>query len=56
MQQRYEHKLKQMLDSNNANIVAICGDWGVGKTHFWKELAERYYKNNNILYHSHWQG
>lgn len=41
-------KLRQMLDSNTAKIIAICGDWGVGKTHFWKGFAKQYYENNNI--------
>lgn len=41
-------RLKSILDANNNIVVAIYGDWGVGKTHFWKAFCEKHYKGNNI--------
>lgn len=41
-------RLKSILDTNNNIVVAIYGDWGVGKTHFWKEFCNEHYKDNNI--------
>lgn len=45
---RHEQRLKTILDTNNNIVVAIYGDWGVGKTHFWKAFCDKYYKDNNI--------
>ena len=44
---RYEERLKSILDTNDNIVVAIYGDWGVGKTHFWKAFCDKYYKDNN---------
>lgn len=45
---RHEQRLKSILDTNNNIVVAIYGDWGVGKTHFWKKFCNEHYKDNNI--------
>lgn len=44
----HEQRLKSILDTNNNIVVAIYGDWGVGKTHFWKKFCNEHYKDNNI--------
>lgn len=45
---RHEQRLKSILDTNNNIVVAIYGDWGVGKTHFWKKFCNEHYKDDNI--------
>ncbi len=44
----HEQRLKSLLDTNDNIVVAIYGDWGVGKTHFWKAFCDKHYKDNNI--------
>lgn len=44
----HEQRLKSILDTNNNIVVAIYGDWGVGKTHFWKTFCDKHYKDDNI--------
>ncbi len=43
-----EKQLKSILEHCDNIVVAIYGDWGVGKTHFWKAFCDKYYKNQNI--------
>ena len=45
---RHEQRLKSILDTNDNVVVAIYGDWGVGKTHFWKKFCNEHYKDDNI--------
>lgn len=44
----YEQRLKSILDNYNNVVVAIYGDFGVGKTHFWKAFCDKYYKDKTI--------
>lgn len=45
---RHEQRLKSILDTGDNIVVAIYGDWGVGKTHFWKNFCDKHYKDDNI--------
>lgn len=44
----YKQRLKSILDTSDNVVVAIYGDWGVGKTHFWKTFCDKHYKDDNI--------
>lgn len=40
--ERLEQKLKDLITKDSNFAVALTGDWGIGKTHFWKAFL-----NNN---------
>lgn len=40
LEQKANH-LKELLESNRNFCIAITGEWGVGKTHFWKNIIEK---------------
>ena len=40
--QNLKKKLLELIEHNNPLAIALTGEWGIGKTHFWKE----FYKNN----------
>lgn len=44
----YGQRLKSILDTSDNVVVAIYGNWGVGKTHFWKTFCDKHYKDDNI--------
>ena len=33
---------------NNQKVVCISGNWGIGKTYFWKNVEENITKNTKI--------
>lgn len=44
----YEQRLKYILDNYDKVVVAFCGGFGAGKTHFWKAFCDKFYKDKNI--------
>ncbi|QDF28658.1 P-loop NTPase fold protein [Halarcobacter anaerophilus] len=50
--QLLEDRLKELLINKKKEegiVVSLKGKWGVGKTHFWKDLIDNELKNNNEL-------
>ena len=52
--EKLEEKLNSLLDNSNDNgfVVSISGEWGSGKTYFWKNFIkqkENYIKNNAYI-------
>ena len=39
MKQTIQIRLKEILNQENAKCIVLDGEWGVGKTTFWKEFA-----------------
>ncbi|MDN3448310.1 P-loop NTPase fold protein [Psychrobacter sp. APC 3281] len=37
-----DSRILELVDNNNPFAIALTGEWGIGKTHLWKEL-----RNNN---------
>lgn len=44
--ERLENKLKDLITNESSFAVALTGDWGIGKTHFWKDFHD---KNRDFL-------
>lgn len=36
-----ENRLIQIIEQNEPAAIALTGEWGIGKTHFWKNFYER---------------
>jgi len=45
MKKELEKKLLGILEKNEALIVALTGEWGIGKTYFWNEFAKKIFEN-----------
>lgn len=38
-----EKKLIQLIKTDNSFAVALTGEWGIGKTHFWNNFKKKYH-------------
>ena len=38
--EKIKEKLKQNLENKEGKVIALNGEWGVGKTHFWKDFMK----------------
>jgi hypothetical protein len=45
-----EDRLKELLNYEEPLGIVIRGEWGVGKSYFWKDFSERYLKNKKVVY------
>ena len=43
-----EQRLKEILQRDNAACVVLDGEWGVGKTTFWKNFSNEKFKENSV--------
>ncbi len=43
-------KLKAILNYEHPLGITISGNWGIGKTYFWKEFIKNYPQNNKFAY------
>lgn len=41
--EKIEEKLLSLINQKDSFAIALKGEWGIGKTHFWKS----FYKNNH---------
>lgn len=48
--------INNALQSDNKKVIVLKGDWGVGKTYLWKEIAEKNDKHSffDICHKIHW--
>lgn len=44
--ERLEQKLKDLITKDSNFAVALTGDWGIGKTEFWKDFLN---KNSEVF-------
>lgn len=45
-----EDRLKKLLDYEGPIGIAIKGEWGVGKTYFWKDFSENEISDKKVVY------
>jgi len=49
--QQIEISLKNLILNNDREFVAmLSGEWGIGKTYFWKEFTKEYLKDKDVVY------
>jgi len=49
--QQIEESLKGLILDNNREFVAmLSGEWGIGKTYFWRDFSEKYLKGKDVVY------
>jgi len=49
--QQIEESLKSLiLDDTRAFVAMLSGEWGIGKTYFWKEFTKKYLKDKGVVY------
>lgn len=48
--------INNALQSDNKKVIVLKGDWGIGKTYLWKEIAEKNDKHSffDICHKIHW--
>lgn len=42
--EQIKESLKKLLEEKNPFISMLSGEWGIGKTYFWKKLVKERYK------------
>jgi len=47
---KLENKLLKLFQQEEAFVVSINGEWGVGKTHFWDNFVEMHLKDETVAY------
>jgi len=47
---KLENKLLKLFQQEEAFVVSINGEWGVGKTHFWDSFVEMHLKDETVAY------
>ena len=46
-----EKSLKSViLDDAREFVAMLSGEWGIGKTYFWKEFSDKYLKDKDVVY------
>lgn len=50
MQTIKDNIIKILEDKTKAKVITISGEWGVGKTYFWKEEIENNIKSKEVIY------
>ena len=45
-----KRRLKELLDRKDPVCIVIKGEWGIGKTHLWKELINNELKKEKYAY------
>ncbi|MCF6309071.1 MAG: ATP-binding protein [Sulfurimonas sp.] len=45
-----ETSFKNLFNDSNEFIAILSGEWGVGKTYFWDEFAEKTFGNDDYVY------
>ncbi len=46
-----ENSLKRLILEDDREFVAmLSGEWGIGKTYFWKKLSKEHLKNKDVIY------
>jgi len=46
-----EESLKSLiLDDDREFVAMLSGEWGIGKTYFWKEFSDKYLKDKDVVY------
>ncbi len=45
-----ENRLKELLNYKEPIGIVIKGEWGVGKTHFWKDFSKRFLQDRKVVY------
>lgn len=45
-----EDRLKELLNYKESIGIGIKGEWGVGKTHFWKDFSKRFLQDKKVVY------
>ena len=50
--EQIEASLKRLIDGNREFVAMLSGEWGIGKTYFWKEFATKYLeeKDKDVVY------
>jgi len=49
--QQIEDSLKSLiLDDDREFVAMLSGEWGIGKTYFWKEFTKNHLKNKDVVY------
>lgn len=49
--QQIEASLKKLILSDDREFVAmLSGEWGIGKTYFWKEFTKNHLKDKDVVY------
>ncbi|MCD6250821.1 MAG: hypothetical protein J7J29_00725 [Psychrobacter sp.] len=43
--EKLEDKLLKLIDTDESFAIALTGEWGIGKTHFWNNFYERNHTN-----------
>lgn len=48
-----EKKLLELINTEDSFAVALTGEWGIGKTHFWKDFYEQNHTNLGVNKYSY---
>ena len=51
--EKLEDKLLKLIDTDESFAIALTGEWGIGKTHFWKEFYKKNYKDLGVNKYSY---
>ena len=43
-------RLINIFNKDDAFVITLSGEWGVGKTYFWNEFEEKHLKNKQVAY------
>ncbi|MEN6669213.1 P-loop NTPase fold protein [Psychrobacter sp. B38] len=48
-----EKRLADLIDKESSFAIALTGEWGIGKTHFWKEFYHKKHKDLGVSKYSY---
>lgn len=51
--EKLEDKLLKLTDTDESFAIALTGEWGIGKTHFWKEFYKKNHKDLGVSKYSY---
>lgn len=51
--EKLEDKLLKLIDTDESFAIALTGEWGIGKTHFWKEFYKKNHKDLGVSKYSY---
>ena len=48
-----EKKILELINNKDSFAIALTGEWGIGKTYFWKEFYKKNHTNLGVNKYSY---